>query len=142
MRYIQTLVNPDGTPSVEHGPLECETTRRAFLDGIVYLMQTNHAMRTKAKKNFPRVYRHEIHHFNGIEYVLEDADVRELHAMFADPENPPLPGIRAGLSRQETRLEWASFRAMLRVLAQEAGAPPPDFKALGAMLAKRASGDE
>jgi hypothetical protein len=141
MRYIQTLVNPDGTPSVEHGPLECETTRRAFLHGIVYLMQTNHATRTKAKDNFPRVYKHELYNFNGTEYVLEDNDVRELHAMFTDPKNLLL-AIPAGLNRLEKRLERASFRAMLRVLAQEAGAPPPDFRALGAMLAKRSNGDE
>ncbi len=141
MRYIQTLIKPDGRPSVEHGPVECETTRRDFLHGIVRLMQTNHATRTKADQHFPREYKHELYDFNGVKYVLEDDDVRELHVMFTDPENLVL-GFPAGQSRGERRLERASFRAMLRVLAQEAGAPPPDFKALGAMLAKRSNGDE
>ena len=141
MRIIQTLANLNAPPTVEERPETCETTRRAFLHGIVKLMQTNHATRTKADQHFPREYKHELYDFNGVKYVLEDDDVRELHAMFTDPENLVL-GIPAGRSRGERRLERASFRAMLRVLAREAGAPPPDFKALGAMLANRSNGDE
>jgi hypothetical protein len=125
---------------VEKRPETCETTRRSVLHGIMELMQTDHARRTEtaAKERFPRVYRHKVYRVNGIEYVLENHDVRDLHAMFMRPENLRL-GVPEGLSREKRRQERESFKTMLCVLAKEAGAPPPDFEALGAMLANRSN---
>jgi hypothetical protein len=139
MRYIQTLANLNAPPSVEEGPEKCETTRGIVLSGIMELMQTNHARRTEtaAKERFPRVYRHKLYRVNGIEYVLENRDVRDLYAMFMRPENLRL-GLPEGLSREERKQEQESFKMMLCVLAQEAGAPPPDFEA----LRKRSKGAE
>ena len=137
MRIIQTLANLNAPPTVEERPETCETTRRSVLHGIMYLMQTSHAERTKAEKRFPRVHRHKLYKVNGIEYVLENHDMRDLYAMFMRPANLRL-GVPEGLSREERRQERESFKTILCVLANEAEAPQPDFEA----LRKRSNGDE
>ena len=138
MRFIQTFTSGTLPPSVTTGPVECETERRAFLRGVMRLMQTSHTMRTKAAERFPRTYKHELYALDGKQYVLEDDDVCELHALFIRPENLRF-GMVPGRSHEERRLERASFKAMLCALAKEAGAPPPDFEAMAAAYAKRSN---